>query len=97
MSAFKKADIFLLHQIYSDGEIIMVSVRKRIKVYEYCFEIATDENTIHFYTNKVTLRRKLDKLIGEPQKEYKIKRSIVGSCWDIPLSDKNYSKKRNNY
>lgn len=60
-----------------------------IKETETIINIIYDEDIMHFYTNKVTLQRKLNKLIGEPQKEYKVKRSIVGSCWDIPLSDKN--------
>ena len=56
---------------------------------ETIINIIYDENTMHFYTNKVTLQRKLNKLIGEPKREYKMRNSIVGSCWDIPLSDKN--------
>ena len=35
------------------------------------------------------LQKKLNKLLGEPTKEYKIKRSIVGSTWDIPLKEKD--------
>ena len=32
------------------------------------------ENKIVIYTNKVSLQKQLNKLIGEPTKEYKIKR-----------------------
>ena len=32
--------------------------------------------------------KQLNKLLGEPTKELKIKRSISGSVWEIPLSDK---------
>lgn len=46
------------------------------------------ENTLSIYTNKVSLQRQLSKLIGEPTKEYKLKRSILGSTWDISLDDK---------
>ncbi len=46
------------------------------------------ENTLSIYTNKVSLQRQLNKLIGEPTKEYKVKRSILGSTWDISLDDK---------
>ena len=46
------------------------------------------EKIISIYTNKVGLQKQLHKLIGEPTKEYKIKRSIVGSMWEIPLDDK---------
>ena len=46
------------------------------------------EQVISVYTNKVDLQRKLNKVLGEPTKEYKIKRSIVGSSWDISLKEK---------
>jgi len=46
------------------------------------------EQIISVYTNKVDLQRNLNKVLGEPTKEYKIKRSIVGSMWEIPLDDK---------
>lgn len=46
------------------------------------------EKLISIYTNKVGLQKQLNKLIGEPTKEYKFKRSIVGSIWEIPFSDK---------
>lgn len=45
------------------------------------------------YTNKVSLQKQLNKLIGEPTKEYKIKRSIAGSLWEIPLEDKTRIQK----
>lgn len=46
------------------------------------------EKIISIYTNKVGLQKQLHKLIGEPTKEYKMKRSIVGSMWEISLDDK---------
>lgn len=46
------------------------------------------ENILSIYTNKVDLQKQLCKTLGKPTKEYKIKRSIVGSCWEIPLKDK---------
>ena len=48
-----------------------------------------NENKLSLYTNKVNLQKKINKLIGKPTKEYKIKRSIVGSSWDIPLKEKD--------
>lgn len=51
------------------------------------------ENKIVIYTNKVSLQKQLNKLIGEPTKEYKIKRSIVGSLWEVPLEDKTRIQK----
>ena len=46
-----------------------------------------DKNIFSIYTNKVSLQKQLNKLLGEPTQEFKIKRSIAGSRWDIPLSD----------
>lgn len=46
------------------------------------------EQIISVYTNKVDLQRNLNKVLGEPTKEYKIKRSIVGSVCEIPFKDK---------
>ncbi len=46
------------------------------------------EQILSLYTNKIDLQKKLNKIIGEPTKEYKIKRSISGSVWEIPLKDK---------
>ena len=40
------------------------------------------------YTNKVNLQKQLRKLLGKPAKEYKIKRSISGSMWEISFKDK---------
>ena len=55
---------------------------------ETTINVLYDEKIISIYTNKVDLQRKLNKMIGEPSKEYKIKRSIVGSTWEISLDDK---------
>lgn len=55
---------------------------------ETTINVLYDEKIISIYTNKIDLQRKLNKIIGEPSKEYKIKRSIVGSTWKISLEDK---------
>ena len=47
------------------------------------------ENKLSIYTNKVDLQKQLNKLLGEPTKEYKIKRSIVGSSWEIDFKEKS--------
>ena len=47
------------------------------------------EQIISIYTNKVDLQKKLNKVLGKPTKEYKIKRSISGSVWEIPLKEQN--------
>lgn len=56
---------------------------------ETTINVLYSENKLSLYTNKVDLQKKLNKLLGEPTKEYKIKRSIVGSSWDIPLKEKD--------
>ena len=55
---------------------------------ETTINVLYSENKLYVYTNKVSLQKQLNKLIGEPTKELKIKRSISGSIWEIPLSDK---------
>ena len=47
------------------------------------------ENVFEIYTNNVSLQRQLNKIIGEPTEEYKIKRSIAGSKWKISLNDQS--------
>ncbi len=55
---------------------------------ETTINVLYSENMLSIYTNKVDLQKELNKLIGEPTKEHKIKRSISGSTWEIPLDDK---------
>ena len=50
---------------------------------ETTINVIYDENKLSVYTNKVLLQKQLNKLLGEPTKELKIKRSISGSIWDI--------------
>ncbi len=60
---------------------------------ETTINVLYSENILSIYTNKVKLQRQLNKLIGEPTKEYKIKRSITGSVWGISLDDKTKIQK----
>lgn len=60
---------------------------------ETTINVLYSENILSIYTNKVKLQKQLNKLIGEPTKEYKIKRSIVGSLWEISLDDKTKIQK----
>ncbi len=55
---------------------------------ETTVNVLYSENKLLLYTNKVSLQKQLNKLIGKPKKEYKIKKSIVGSLWEISLNDK---------
>ena len=60
---------------------------------ETTINVLYGENKLSIYTNKVDLQKQLNKLIGVPVKEYKIKRSIVGSLWEISLNDKTKIQK----
>lgn len=55
---------------------------------ETTINVLYGENMLSVYTNKVNLQRQLNKLLGEPSKEYKTKRSITGSTWEISMNDK---------
>ena len=56
---------------------------------ETTINILYNENKLVIYTNKVNLQKQLNRLIGEPTKELKIKRSISGSLWEISLDEKS--------
>ena len=60
---------------------------------ETTINVLYSENLLSLYTNKVDLQKQLNRLIGKPTKDYKIKRSIVGSCWEISLNDKSKIQK----
>lgn len=60
---------------------------------ETTINVLYHNNMLSIYTNRVTLQKQLNRLIGEPTKELKIKRSISGSIWEIPLSDKSKIQK----
>jgi len=55
---------------------------------ETTINVLYEEDKLSIYTNKVSLQRELNKILGEPTKEYKIKRSIVASSWDVSLKEK---------
>lgn len=56
---------------------------------ETTINVLYSEDELSIYTNKVLLQKQLNKVLGEPTKEYKIKRSIVGSSWIVPLKEKS--------
>lgn len=56
---------------------------------ETTINVMHGENKLSIYTNKVPLQRELNKILGEPTKEYKIKKSIVGSSWEMSLEEKS--------
>lgn len=55
---------------------------------ETTINVLYSENCLSLYTNKPDLQRKLNKLIGEPKKEYIKGKFITGSTWKISLSEK---------
>lgn len=55
---------------------------------ETTINVLYKEEKICVYTNKVNLQRQLNRLLGDPTREYKMKRSIVGSTWEIEFKDK---------
>ena len=56
---------------------------------ETTINVLYNENKLIIYTNKVQLQKQLNKLIGEPTKELKIKRLIAGSIWEVSLDEKS--------
>ena len=55
---------------------------------ETTINVLYGENIVSIYTNKVSLQKQLNKILGEPIKELMIKKSITGSVWNIPITDK---------
>lgn len=60
---------------------------------ETTINVLYSQNKLSLYTNKVKLQKQLNKMIGEPTREYKIKKSITGSVWEISLMDKTKIQK----
>jgi len=56
---------------------------------ETTINVLYGENCFQIYTNKPSLQRELNNLLGEPETEYKRKKSITGSSWKISLDDKS--------
>lgn len=55
---------------------------------ETTINVLYSEKLLSIYTNKVDLQKKLNKILGKPQKEYIKGRSIFGSTWTVCLDDK---------
>lgn len=56
---------------------------------ETTINILYDEGIVSIYTNKAKLQKELYKVLGNPTKEDKVKRSVVASKWDIPINEKS--------
>lgn len=47
------------------------------------------EKLISIYSNNVEIQRQLNKILGEPKKEFVRGKSIIGSVWEIELREKS--------
>ncbi len=56
---------------------------------ETTINVLYNEKIISLYTNKVDLQKQLHRTLGFPQKEYIVGKSVVGSRWEIPFSEKS--------
>lgn len=54
---------------------------------ETTINVLYSEKILSIYTNNVGLQKRLNKIIGEPKKEYIKRRSILASLWEVPLED----------
>lgn len=55
---------------------------------ETTINVLYSEKLLSIYTNKIELEKQLYKILGEPKQEYIKGKSIIGSVWEIPLSEK---------
>lgn len=56
---------------------------------ETTINVLYNEKTLAIYTNKIELQKQLNKILGKPKQEYIKGKSIIGSVWEVPLSEKN--------
>ena len=55
---------------------------------ETTINVLYDEELIVIYTNKIGLQKQLKIVLGKPKREDIRGNSIIGSCWEIPFSEK---------
>ena len=55
---------------------------------ETTINVLYDEELIVIYTNKIGLQKQWKKVLGKPKREDIRGNSIIGSCWEIPFSEK---------
>lgn len=56
---------------------------------ETTINVLYNEKILTIYTTKIELQKQLYKILGEPKQEYKKGKAIIGSVWEVPLSEKN--------
>lgn len=55
---------------------------------ETTINVLYDEKLISIYTNKIELQKQLKKVLGKPKREDIRGNFIIGSCWEVPFSEK---------
>ena len=55
---------------------------------ETTINVLYDEKLISIYTNNIELQKQLKKVLGKPKREDIRGNSIIGSCWEVPFSEK---------
>ena len=55
---------------------------------ETTINVLYDEKLISIYTNKIELQKQLKKVLRKPKREDIRGNSIIGSCWEVPFSEK---------
>ena len=55
---------------------------------ETTINVLYDEKLISIYTNKIELQKQRKKVLGKPKREDIRGNSIIGSCWEVPFSEK---------
>ena len=55
---------------------------------ETTINVLYNEKMIAVYTNKIELQKQLKKVLGKAKREDIKGNSIIGSCWEIPFSEK---------
>ena len=56
---------------------------------ETTINVLYSEKMLSIYTNKVELEKQLYKILGKPKDEFIKGKSIIGSVWEVPLSEKS--------
>ena len=56
---------------------------------ETTINVLYNEKIISIYSNKVELQKQLKKVLGKAKREDIKGNSIIGSCWEIPFSEKS--------
>lgn len=56
---------------------------------ETTVNVLYSEKLLSIYTNKVELEKQLYKILGKPKDEFIKGKSIIGSVWEVPLSEKS--------